>query len=73
MENAKIIREGLKKANLTAYGGINAPYIWLKTPTPSWEFFDKLLTEAEVVGTPGAGFGREPVLLRLEDMREFRF
>ncbi|MBO6303764.1 MAG: LL-diaminopimelate aminotransferase [Selenomonadaceae bacterium] len=57
MENAKIIREGLKKANLTAYGGINAPYIWLKTPTPSWEFFDKLLTEAEVVGTPGAGFG----------------
>lgn len=57
MENARIIRDGLKKANLTAYGGVNAPYIWLKTPIPSWEFFDKLLTEAEVVGTPGAGFG----------------
>lgn len=56
-ENAKIILDGLKKANLTAYGGINAPYIWLKTPIPSWEFFDLLLKEAEVVGTPGAGFG----------------
>ncbi len=59
MENAKIIREGLKKVNLTAYGGVNAPYIWLQTPDKmsSWNFFDKLLTEANVVGTPGAGFG----------------
>lgn len=57
MENAKIIREGLQKAGFSAYGGVNSPYIWLKTPIPSWEFFDKLLHEAEVVGTPGAGFG----------------
>jgi len=57
MENAIIIREGLKNAGLNCYGGIDAPYIWVKTPVPSWDFFDKLLTEAEVVGTPGAGFG----------------
>ena len=57
MENARLIREGLAKIGLTAYGGINAPYIWLKTPCPSWEFFDKLLREAEIVGTPGVGFG----------------
>lgn len=57
MENAKIIRKGLKNAGLNCYGGIDAPYIWVKTPVPSWDFFDKLLTEAEVVGTPGAGFG----------------
>ncbi len=59
MTNAKIIREGLAKIGLTAYGGVNAPYIWLKTPDnmPSWKFFDKLLNEANVVGTPGAGFG----------------
>lgn len=59
MENAKIIREGLNEVGLTAYGGINAPYIWLKTPNdmPSWNFFDKLLSEVHVVGTPGAGFG----------------
>ena len=59
MENAKIIREGLEKIGLTAYGGINAPYIWLKTPNDlsSWEFFDLLLNKANVVGTPGAGFG----------------
>ncbi|MBR1728811.1 MAG: LL-diaminopimelate aminotransferase [Selenomonadaceae bacterium] len=59
MENAKIIREGLEKVGLTAYGGINAPYIWLKTPNDlsSWEFFDLLLNKANVVGTPGAGFG----------------
>lgn len=59
MENARIIREGLKAAGLTAYGGINAPYIWLKTPhdMPSWDFFDKLLQEVNIVGTPGAGFG----------------
>ena len=59
MENARIIREGLKEAGFTVYGGINAPYIWLKTPgnLGSWDFFDKLLREANVVGTPGAGFG----------------
>jgi LL-diaminopimelate aminotransferase len=59
MDNARIIREGLESAGLTVYGGRNAPYIWLKTPPgmSSWGFFDKLLDEAHVVGTPGAGFG----------------
>jgi len=59
MGNARVIREGLKGAGFTVYGGVNAPYIWLKTPggLSSWEFFDKLLTECHVVGTPGSGFG----------------
>ncbi|HVJ50124.1 LL-diaminopimelate aminotransferase [Desulfitobacterium sp.] len=59
MENARIIREGLEKAGYQIFGGINAPYIWMKTPNQmgSWEFFDKLMKEANVVGTPGAGFG----------------
>ncbi|HKP95140.1 MAG TPA: LL-diaminopimelate aminotransferase [Fibrobacteria bacterium] len=59
MENARIIREGLKSAGYTVYGGVNAPYIWLKVPgkSTSWDFFDKLLHEAQVVGTPGSGFG----------------
>ncbi len=59
MENARIIRTGLKKAGLRVYGGVNAPYIWLKTPgkLSSWDFFDKLLRECHVVGTPGSGFG----------------
>jgi LL-diaminopimelate aminotransferase len=59
MENARIIRSGLQAAGLTVYGGENAPYIWLKTPSglSSWDFFDKLLNEAHVVGTPGSGFG----------------
>jgi LL-diaminopimelate aminotransferase len=58
MENARIIREGLEAAGLTVYGARNAPYIWVKTPgQSSWDFFDKLLNEAHVVGTPGAGFG----------------
>lgn len=59
MENAKIIKEGLIKAGYTVFGGVNAPYIWLKVPNGmgSWEFFDKLLNEANVVGTPGVGFG----------------
>ena len=58
-ENARVIREGLTAAGLTCFGGVNAPYIWLKTPDGmgSWEFFDKLLKEANVVTTPGAGFG----------------
>lgn len=59
LENARIMREGLQAAGLTVYGGINSPYLWLKTPgnTGSWEFFDLLLNQAHVVGTPGAGFG----------------
>lgn len=59
MENARIIREGLLSLGLSVFGGVNAPYIWLQTPDkmPSWTFFDKLLDEAHVVGTPGAGFG----------------
>lgn len=59
MENARIIREGLEKAGYKVFGGINAPYIWMKTPDNmgSWEFFDKLMKDAHVVGTPGAGFG----------------
>jgi LL-diaminopimelate aminotransferase len=59
LTNAQIIREGLQKLGFTIYGGVNAPYIWLKTPGPlsSWEFFDKLLNEVQVVGTPGSGFG----------------
>lgn len=59
LENARIIREGLNKAGFETYGGVNAPYIWLKVPEgiSSWEFFDKLLEEVGVVGTPGAGFG----------------
>lgn len=58
-ENALVILEALKSAGITAYGGQNAPYVWLKTPAglDSWAFFDKLLTEACVVGTPGVGFG----------------
>ena len=58
-ENAKIIREGLTEAGFTVYGGVNAPYIWLKLPDEikSWDFFDKLLNEVAVVGTPGVGFG----------------
>ena len=59
MENARLIRQGLSEAGITCFGGINAPYIWLKTPggMASWEFFDKLLSECHVVGTPGSGFG----------------
>lgn len=56
-ENARVIREGLKEAGLEVYGGVNSPYIWFKTPTDSWSFFDRLLKEAHVVTTPGAGFG----------------
>lgn len=60
MENARLIREGLKAAGFTVYGGVNAPYIWLKVPErmSSWEFFDELLKKAQVVGTPGGGFGQ---------------
>ncbi|MHA6484707.1 LL-diaminopimelate aminotransferase [Paenibacillus sp. strain BS8-2] len=60
MTNASIIREGLASLGLEVFGGVNAPYIWLKTPKgmDSWSFFDKLLSEANIVGTPGVGFGQ---------------
>ncbi len=59
MKNASVIKEGLSAAGYEVYGGVNAPYIWLKTPgqMSSWEFFDELLENANVVGTPGSGFG----------------
>jgi LL-diaminopimelate aminotransferase len=59
MENARIIREQLTNAGLQVYGGVNAPYVWVKTPDDlsSWDFFDKLLQSCHVVGTPGSGFG----------------
>lgn len=59
LENARIMREGLKKSGMTVYGGVNSPYLWLKTPEGygSWNFFDTLLEKANVVGTPGVGFG----------------
>ena len=57
--DARIIKEGLTDAGYKCTGGVNAPYIWLKTPDgmTSWEFFDYLLDTAHVVGTPGSGFG----------------
>ncbi len=59
LENAKLIRQGLADIGIVAYGGVNSPYVWLKTPgdMKSWDFFDKLLQEANIVGTPGSGFG----------------
>lgn len=59
LENAKIIKKGLEETGFTCYGGVNSPYIWLKVPEgmTSWEFFDELLEKANVVGTPGSGFG----------------
>ena len=59
MENARIIRAGLEAAGLTVHGGRNAPYIWIRTPAgvSSWDFFDRLLAEAQVIGVPGSGFG----------------
>ena len=58
-ENARVMRSGLEAVGFTVYGGVDAPYIWLKTPDGigSWEFFDRLLNEVNVVGTPGVGFG----------------
>ena len=60
LENAKIIKDGLIEAGFTVYGGVNSPYIWLKTPNnmSSWNFFDELLEKVNVVGTPGSGFGK---------------
>ena len=59
MENARIIREGVLETGLTVHGGTNAPYIWVETPNEmsSWDFFDKVLNETHIVGTPGSGFG----------------
>ncbi|MGE0871258.1 MAG: LL-diaminopimelate aminotransferase [Kofleriaceae bacterium] len=59
MENARLLRDGLGAAGFTMFGGEHAPYIWLRTPAgaSSWDFFDRLLDDAQVVGTPGAGFG----------------
>jgi LL-diaminopimelate aminotransferase len=59
LTNARLLREGLQKAGISVYGGVNAPYIWLKTPggMKSWDFFDRLLQRAHLVGTPGSGFG----------------
>lgn len=59
MNNAAIIKKNLLKLGLKVFGGENAPYIWVKSPNnlSSWEFFDRLLNEAHVLGTPGSGFG----------------
>lgn len=59
LENAKILREGLMEAGLEVFGGVNAPYVWVKTPKDmsSWAFFDLLLEKCNVAGTPGSGFG----------------
>ncbi|MDO5334981.1 MAG: LL-diaminopimelate aminotransferase [Coriobacteriia bacterium] len=58
-KNAAVIKEGLEAAGFTVFGAVNSPYIWCQTPSGmgSWEFFDKLLTEANIITTPGAGFG----------------
>ncbi len=79
MSNAALIQKSLISLGYTVYGGVNAPYIWLKTPkgVSSWEFFDLLLSKANVVGTPGAGFGsagqgyfRLTAFARPEDTKE---
>ena len=59
LENASIIRKELESVGFEVFGGINAPYVWVKTPNSlsSWDFFDKLLINCNVVGTPGSGFG----------------
>ena len=57
--NAEVLRAGAKQAGLKVFGGVNAPYLWVRTPkgVTSWEAFDRLLTQAQVVITPGSGFG----------------
>ncbi|MFY9638998.1 MAG: LL-diaminopimelate aminotransferase, partial [Methanobacterium sp.] len=59
LKNAGIVRKSMEDIGLKVYGGINSPYIWIKTPEnmDSWQFFDLLLNEAKIVGTPGVGFG----------------
>lgn len=58
MENARLIRQAVSELGLSCVGGENAPYVWIQTPGSSWDYFDKLLNEAGIVCTPGAGFGR---------------
>jgi LL-diaminopimelate aminotransferase len=58
MENARLIREAITEMGLSCVGGDNAPYVWIQAPGKSWDFFDRLLNEAGVVCTPGAGFGK---------------
>lgn len=74
MENARIMRESLTRLGLKAFGGENAPYIWLKTPndTPSWKFFEQMLYGAEVVCTPGVGFGRRRRICKADGIRRQR-
>ena len=88
MENARIIRDSLTAKGFTVFGGTDAPYIWLKTPDgmDSWTFFDKLLDECHIVGTPGAGFGpsgegyfrltafntREKTMLAMERVKDWQ-
>ena len=59
LENARVLREGLGGAGFTVFGGVHAPYLWMRTPSglSSWDFFDRLLTQSHIVGTPGSGFG----------------
>lgn len=57
LRNAKLIRDSLQAQGYTVFGGVDAPYVWLKCPVDSWAFFDRLLHQAHVVGTPGTGFG----------------
>lgn len=89
LENARIMRESLTALGYEIFGGINAPYVWIKTKNKlsSWEFFDKLLKEANVVGTPGSGFGpsgegyfrfsafadRENVILAMDRIKMINF
>ena len=59
MTNARLLREGLSTLGVRVFGGVDAPYVWLKTPgnAMSWDFFDRVLSQAHLVGTPGSGFG----------------
>ena len=59
LTNVRMLREGLSSLGLRVFGGVDVPYVWIKTPgkATSWEFFDRLLSQAHLVGTPGSGFG----------------
>ena len=56
-ENAQLMKQTFESIGIPAFGGVNSPYVWIKTPLDSWQFFDRLLNECHVVGTPGVGFG----------------
>ena len=58
IDQMKTLTEGLRSLGLTFYGGLDAPYVFVKSPSTSWEFFDELLTKAKIISIPGAGFGR---------------